>query len=369
MLLIIIRAVFVLVVASLAAQVARVAGLRELMNPAVGFFGVMLVAIGVVLVDLLTPRKRVQAISAVYFGLIVGLILSFALNLAIDPTLKWLTGPPHDAELPQTIKLMIQVIICYVCVSTLLQTKDDFRFIIPYMEFSREVKGARPLVLDTSVIIDGRIADVAETRVIDQPLVIPRFVLQELQGIADSSDKLRRNRGRRGLDILNRLQKSSGVEVRIHDSDIPELAGIREVDQRPGRPGQEPRRQGRHQRLQPQQDRPPPGGRGHQPQRPGQRDEADRPARRGPDGQAHQARRGAGPGDRLPRRRHDGRHRAGRPPPRGDGPTDRHQRPPDQRRPDDLRQGRALRPRPQSRPLAGLPAPREPRQAGELRDG
>jgi uncharacterized protein YacL len=124
------------------------------------------------------------------------------------------------------------VFICYLCISTLLQTKDDFRFIIPYMEFSKEVKGARPLLLDTSVVIDGRIADVAESRIIDQPLIVPRFVLQELQGIADSSDKLRRNRGRRGLDILNRLQKSTGVEVKIHDSDIPELAGIREVDQR-----------------------------------------------------------------------------------------------------------------------------------------
>ncbi len=87
-------------------------------------------------------------------------------------------------------------------------------------------------MLDTSVVIDGRIADVAETRVIDQPMIIPRFVLQELQSIADSSDKLRRNRGRRGLDILNRLQKSPGIEVRIHDAEIPELAGIREVDQR-----------------------------------------------------------------------------------------------------------------------------------------
>ena len=63
-------------------------------------------------------------------------------------------------------------------------------------------------------------------------MVVPRFVLQELQSIADSSDKLRRNRGRRGLDILNRLQKSPGIEVRIHDAEIPELAGIREVDQR-----------------------------------------------------------------------------------------------------------------------------------------
>ena len=236
MLLVIIRAIFVLVVAGLAVQTGRT---NTSVNPSVVFLVGMTAAIVVILVDLLTPRKRVQSISAVYFGLIVGLILSFALNLAIDPTLKWLTSvasPEAKAtggeEVVQAIKFLIQIIICYVCVSTLLQTKDDFRFIIPYMEFSREVKGAKPLILDTSVIIDGRVADVAETRIMDQPLVIPRFVLQELQGIADSSDKLRRNRGRRGLDILNRLQKSPGVEVRIHDGEIPELAGIREVDQR-----------------------------------------------------------------------------------------------------------------------------------------
>jgi uncharacterized protein YacL len=134
--------------------------------------------------------------------------------------------------MPEAITRILTVMICYICVSTLLPTKDDFRFIIPYMEFSKEVKGARPLVLDTSVIIDGRIADVADSRVIDQPMVVPRFVLQELQGIADSSDKLRRNRGRRGLDILNRLQKSGTIEVKIFDADLPELAGVREVDQK-----------------------------------------------------------------------------------------------------------------------------------------
>jgi uncharacterized protein YacL len=227
-----IRALFVLVIAGLAARLATVSGARALVNPAVLFVGVMTAAIIVVLIDWLTPRKKVQSISAIYFGLIVGLILGNLLQTAIEPTLRLLEGRNIPAEIPQAITGVLTVMICYVCVSTLLQTKDDFRFIIPYMEFSKEVKGARPLVLDTSVIIDGRIADVAEARVIDQPLVIPRFVLQELQGIADSSDKLRRNRGRRGLDILHRLQKLPGTEVKIHDGDIPELAGIREVDQR-----------------------------------------------------------------------------------------------------------------------------------------
>jgi uncharacterized protein YacL len=120
-------------------------------------------------------------------------------------------------------RVTITVICCYVTISTLLQTKDEFRFIIPYVEFSKQVKGGRPLVLDTSVIIDGRIADVCDTRLIDTRLVVPRFVLQELQAIADSSDRLKRNRGRRGLDVLKRLQTNPKIELQMHDGNIPEL--------------------------------------------------------------------------------------------------------------------------------------------------
>lgn len=228
MLLLIIRATFVLVVAGLAVRLARVAG--DSYHWSLSFGGVVLAAVGVVIFDILTPRKRIQTITAVYTGLIVGLILSNLVQSAIEPTLDMFVLP--ETATHRALVGILTVIICYATVSTLLQTKDDFRFIIPYMEFSKEVKGTRPLILDTSVVIDGRIADVAETRVIDQPLVVPRFVLQELQGIADSSDKLRRNRGRRGLDILNKLQKSTEVEVKIHDAELPALVGVREVDQR-----------------------------------------------------------------------------------------------------------------------------------------
>lgn len=232
MLVSIIRAIFILVVAGLAARMAQLVGGSNILNPALAFVGIMLAAIVVVIVDWMIPRKKIQAISAVYFGLVVGLILSSLLQTAIEPTLLLLESPTVSPEIQPVVIGLLTVAICYACVSLLLQTKDDFRFIIPYMEFSKEVKGARPLVLDTSVVIDGRIADVAEARVLDQPLVVPRFVLQELQSIADSSDKLRRNRGRRGLDILNRLQKSPGIEIEIHEVDPPEVASIREVDQR-----------------------------------------------------------------------------------------------------------------------------------------
>ncbi len=223
-----IRVVFLLVAGGLGARLARIVSEANFANGYLVFIGAMIAAVAVVIGDVLTPRKRIQTISAIFIGLIVGVVLTDLVRSAMDPMMTLYM----DDKVRLGVSALVMIFVCYCTISMLLQTKDDFRFIIPYMEFSKEVKGARPLVLDTSVVIDGRIADVAETRVIDQPLVVPRFVLQELQGIADSSDKLRRNRGRRGLDILNRLQKSPGIEVKIHDAEIPELAGIREVDQR-----------------------------------------------------------------------------------------------------------------------------------------
>ena len=121
-----------------------------------------------------------------------------------------------------TTRVFVTVVCCYITISTLLQTKDEFRFIIPYVEFSKQVKGGKPLILDTSVIIDGRIADLCDTRIIDSKLIVTRFVLQELQGIADSSDKLKRNRGRRGLDILKKLQTNNKIDIELLVGGVPE---------------------------------------------------------------------------------------------------------------------------------------------------
>src|SRR5215203_7091322 len=141
----------------------------------------------VLVADMKLRHKEITTISAVYFGLLLGLLLGTFFTSALDPFLsEWFKGVPRRAD---TFKLFITLMCCYVVVSTLLQTKDEFRFIIPYVEFSKQIKGQKPLVLDTSVIIDGRIADICDTRVIDNKLIVPRFVLQELQAIADSSDK------------------------------------------------------------------------------------------------------------------------------------------------------------------------------------
>ncbi|MEL7337264.1 MAG: TRAM domain-containing protein, partial [Planctomycetota bacterium] len=96
---------------------------------------------------------------------------------------------------------------------------------IPYVEFVREVKGFKPLVLDTSVIIDGRIEELLKTGVLDNQLIVPRFVLNELQGIADSSERQRRTRGRRGLDVLNRLQANERYDLQLFERELPEFGG------------------------------------------------------------------------------------------------------------------------------------------------
>lgn len=176
-------------------------------------------------IDLRDRQKQIATITAVYFGLLFGLFLGWLFALVLEPVIAAAyTGPPEQVKALTLIwRCVLTVVCCYMAISTLLQTKDDFRFIIPYVEFSKQVKGNRPLVLDTSVIIDGRIADLCDTRIVDARLIVPRFVLNELQGIADSSDKLKRNRGRRGLDILKRLQSNPKVELQMHEGSAGEV--------------------------------------------------------------------------------------------------------------------------------------------------
>lgn len=221
MILVILRCVFLLVAAGVGVSVLK----SEVFTgkPAWVTWGtftiVMVSALTVIVLDMLLPRKRIDIISTIYFGMLIGVLLTYVVGVALTPLLG------DDNAYTGTVRLVLGTVLCYVCISVLLQTKDDFRFIIPYVEFAKEVKGLKPYILDTSVVIDGRIADVVETRFADNKLVMPRFVLGELQSIADSSDKLRRSRGRRGLDILNRLRNDRHVELIMHDRELPEMGG------------------------------------------------------------------------------------------------------------------------------------------------
>jgi uncharacterized protein YacL len=219
------RIIFILAAASVGASLAQSSsrlteGTQSLtsVTPYLIFSGVLLIAFAVIALDMIFPRKRIEVISAIYFGLLIGVIFTNLLNLALEP---FLAGTPFASY----VGLGILIIMCYACVSLLLQTKDDFRFVIPYVEFARDFKGIKPLVLDTSSVIDGRLAELVETNILDSRLVMPRFALMELQSIADSSDKLKRVRGRRGLDILNRLRGNDKVDFLMFDNELPEFEG------------------------------------------------------------------------------------------------------------------------------------------------
>ncbi|MBX9789613.1 MAG: TRAM domain-containing protein [Pirellulales bacterium] len=216
----VLRVVFVVVAAGLGIWIVK-ASVQPIQlpvhdHPIAIFLAVLGIAVGVIGLDMAVRRKRLDTISAVYFGLIVGLLLAYTFHLATTPL-------PIEPNVRDALQLVTGMVLCYLCISMLLQTRDDFRFIIPYVEFAREVKGLKPFVIDTSAIIDGRIADIIETRLFDSQLIVPRFVLAELQGIADSSDRLRRSRGRRGLDVLNRLRSTSGVDLTIYEREPQEI--------------------------------------------------------------------------------------------------------------------------------------------------
>ncbi|MEX2287553.1 MAG: TRAM domain-containing protein [Planctomycetaceae bacterium] len=197
-------------------------------HPIAGFFLLFAVTQIPTVFDLMMRRKRIEVISAVYFGVLIGFLLSYLILQAIQPIFSSLNIGDYYRQMTETL---VTLALTYMSVSLLLQTKDDFRFVIPYVEFAKEIKGQAPWILDSSALIDGRIADIVDTNIVDVPMIVPQFVLHEVQDIADSNDKMRRTRGRRGLEVLSKLQNNPKVEIRMHDTDRAELLGM-SVDQR-----------------------------------------------------------------------------------------------------------------------------------------
>ncbi|MGP1309868.1 MAG: PIN/TRAM domain-containing protein [Phycisphaerales bacterium] len=177
------------------------------------------IALGFLAIDVLTPGKKIATLSGVFLGLLAGVLAALAIALVID-----LLAEIYELEgnrIINTIKVLFGVAFCYLGVSIVLQTQDDFRLVIPYVEFAKQTRGVRPLLLDTSVLIDGRLLEAAESGIIQSPVVIPRFVIAELQALADSADRLKRTRGRRGLEMVGKMQRSPRLDVSVDDTPVP----------------------------------------------------------------------------------------------------------------------------------------------------
>jgi uncharacterized protein YacL len=183
----------------------------------IGFgFGGLLVAI-----DEMVKGFSLRTFSAATFGLFVGTIIAWLVDRSRlfvyvdDERVLWL------------IRLGLFLGFGYIgMVLAMRSNKEDFALIIPYVRFAPQSKPVNLLLLDTSAIVDGRVAELLEANFLEGVVVVPRFVLKELHQIADSNDPVRRARGRRGLDMLSRIQRNPRQEVKIHEADFPEETGV-----------------------------------------------------------------------------------------------------------------------------------------------
>lgn len=167
-------------------------------------------------------QASLQVIVSGTIGFVLGLGLAELLFSAISDFLSFI--PPYIAN---TMRPIITIGSAYLGAAIAIEKSRGFSMLDVVRLFREKPRGKSYKILDTSVIIDGRIADICETGFVEGTLLIPQFVLRELQQVADSSDPLKRNRGRRGLDILQKIQKRVDVHVEISDMDFPD---IREVD-------------------------------------------------------------------------------------------------------------------------------------------
>lgn len=171
----------------------------------------------VILIDRLLKGVSLRLFSSATFGLLLGWI--FANLLIASQIFK------YQSDATQWVaRLIVYAVFGYLGMMLAMRSsRDEFSLIIPYVRFSRETTQHEPLVVDTNVIIDGRIADLCATGFLSRSLIVPRFILGELQLLADAHDPTKRERGRRGLEILNQLQRARDIELTIHETTHDDL--------------------------------------------------------------------------------------------------------------------------------------------------
>lgn len=187
-----------------------------------GLFGAILGAVAsgiLILIEMGMRRVSMRGLSSTVFGLILGLIMA---KLVTDA----FTLAPISSDTLSVIRVTLTLIFCYLGMVIGLRGKDEFSVIIPYVRLRRQNQSEELTLLDTSVIIDGRILDICKTKFLENKLVIPKFILRELQQIADSTDPIKRQRGRRGLEILHTLQKEMGQDIMLHEEELPDVPEV-----------------------------------------------------------------------------------------------------------------------------------------------
>ncbi|MFA6288790.1 MAG: TRAM domain-containing protein [Opitutaceae bacterium] len=177
------------------------------------------IGILVVLVDILLRGFSLRGLSAITFGLAAGTLISYMISRS--PLLK-----EGDDQILYLVQLALFIVVTYLATVIALRGKDEFNLVIPYVRFVPHEVDVPLVVLDTTALIDGRIVRVCQTGFLSAALVVPRFVLIELQAIADSHDPKKQIRGRRGLEMLGELRKIKNLDLRIHESEVTKRQDI-----------------------------------------------------------------------------------------------------------------------------------------------
>ncbi len=178
----------------------------------------LLVALLVIRLEKNIRKLSLRIIIGGVVGMIIGLLIAFILGFGLNLVSKI----SENQQIVPWLYLLLTVILGYF--GLVLGSKKVEELNLAGIGSAKSIIDNR--ILDTSVIIDGRIADICDSGFMEGELIVPRFVLNELQLVADSSDSMKRSRGRRGLDILNRMQKSSAINIEISDQDFPKIKGV-----------------------------------------------------------------------------------------------------------------------------------------------
>jgi uncharacterized protein YacL len=211
-----VRLLFVLIVGILC-YLIRPFGLPSNLDAVAG----LLIGAVIIIFEWRLRTVSLKRLIGAAIGGVLGIIGAYLFALVIRNSIS-------PSPMQSFLQIMVMLVMAYVGLSVGANKGDMLNLSALGGVFGGEKSGKKSYkILDTSVIIDGRIADIAETGFLDGLIVIPQFVLRELQLVADSADSLKRNRGRRGLDILQRLQKTASVEIQIVEDDFP---SVREVD-------------------------------------------------------------------------------------------------------------------------------------------
>ncbi len=182
------------------------------------------------LLDRLFARVTMREFSHATFGLLIGLFCAWLVTRVGIFQLTWFQSIDDGSSMINIAEIVIYATLAFFGVTIALRSeRDQFAVVIPYVRFRRDSSEGEPLLLDTNIIIDGRIGRVIGTGFLSATLVVPRFVLDELQRLADSRDPLKSARGKRGLDEVRKLREAPDIELTIHE-ELPRSGGEGGVD-------------------------------------------------------------------------------------------------------------------------------------------